>query len=73
VVDRFSKYAHSIVLGHPYTASSVVRAFFTDIIRLHGFLASIVCDRDPVLTGHVWRDLFKMAGVQLRMSTAFHP
>jgi len=73
VVDRFSKYAHFIALGHPYTASSVARAFFTDIVRLHGFPASIVSDRDPVFTGNVWRDLFKMAGVQLRMSTAFHP
>jgi len=26
-----------------------------------------------MFTGHVWRDLFKMAGVSLRMSTAFHP
>ena len=26
-----------------------------------------------MFTGHVWRDLFKMAGVNLRMSTAFHP
>jgi hypothetical protein len=26
-----------------------------------------------VFTGHVWRDLFRQAGVQLRMSTAFHP
>ncbi|KAF0921012.1 hypothetical protein E2562_038000 [Oryza meyeriana var. granulata] len=73
VVDRFSKYAHFIALGHPYTASSVARAFFADIVRLHGFPASIVSDRDPVFTGNVWRDLFKLAGVQLRLSTAFHP
>ncbi|WVZ88384.1 hypothetical protein U9M48_034911 [Paspalum notatum var. saurae] len=73
VVDRFSKYAHFIALGHPYTAASVARAFFDGIVRLHGFLESIVGDRDPVFTGHVWRDLFKMAGVKLRMSTAFHP
>ena len=73
VVDRFSKYAHFLPLGHPYTASSVARAFFNDVVRLHGFPVSIVSDRDPVFTGHVWRDLFKMAGVQLRMSTAFHP
>jgi hypothetical protein len=73
VVDRFSKYAHFIPLGHPYTASSVAQAFFQDIVRLHGFLESIVSDRDPVFTGHVWRDLFKLAGVQLKMSFAFHP
>jgi hypothetical protein len=73
MVDRFSKYAHFIPLGHPYTASSVTRAFFHDIVRLHGFPDSIVSDRDPVFTGHVWRDLFCQAGVQLRMSTAFHP
>jgi len=73
VVDRFSKYAHFIALGHPYTATSVARAFFDNIVRHHGFPTSIVSDRDPVFTGHVWRDLFHMAGVKLRMSTAFHP
>jgi len=73
VVDRFSKYAHFIALGHPYTAASVARAFFHDIVRLHAFPDSIVSDRDPVFTGRVWRDLFRQAGVQLRFSTAFHP
>jgi hypothetical protein len=73
IVDRFSKYAHLIPLRHPYTAASVARAFFNGIIRLHGFPTSIVSDRDPVFTGNVWRDLFKLAGVTLHMSTAFHP
>jgi transposase InsO family protein len=73
VIDRFSKYAHLITLGHPYTAASIARAFFDGIVRLHGFPTSIVSDQDPVFTGHLWRDLFKMAGVKLRMSTAFHP
>jgi hypothetical protein len=73
VVDRFSKYTHFIVLCHPYTAASVARAFFDGVVRLHGFPSSIVSDWDPVFTGNVWRDLFWMAGVTLRMSTAFHP
>jgi hypothetical protein len=31
VVDRFSKYAHFIALGHPYSATLVARAFFDSI------------------------------------------
>jgi transposase InsO family protein len=73
VVDRFSKYAHFIPLGHPYTAHSVARAFFHEIVRLHGIPESIVSDRDPVFTSSVWRELFQLAGVKLKMSTAFHP
>ena len=42
VVDRFSKYAHFIALGHPYSSASVARAFFDDIVHLHGFPSSIV-------------------------------
>jgi hypothetical protein len=73
VVDCFSKYAHFIPLSHPYTAASVARAFFDGVARLHGYSSSIVSDRDPVFTSCLWRDLFKLSGVQLRFSTAFHP
>jgi hypothetical protein len=41
VVDRFSKYAHFIALGHPYTATSIASAFFDGIVRLNGFPSSI--------------------------------
>jgi transposase InsO family protein len=44
-----------------------------DIVHLHSFPDSIVSDRDPVFTSNIWRELFKLAGVTLRMSTAFHP
>jgi hypothetical protein len=73
VVDHFSMYAHFIALGHPYTTTTIARAFFDGIICLQGFPTSIISDHDPVFTGHVWHDHFKMAGVTLRMSTAFHP
>jgi len=33
----------------------------------------IVSYHDPVFTGSIWRDIFKLAGIKLRMSTAFHP
>jgi hypothetical protein len=73
VVDRFSKYAHFIPLAHPYTAESVAKAFFSNIVRLHGFLASIISDRDVVFTSEFWKALFAAAGTRLHMSSAFHP
>jgi hypothetical protein len=46
VVDRLSKYAHFIALGHPYTATSVAQAFFDSIVRQNNNPRSIVNDRD---------------------------
>jgi hypothetical protein len=73
VVDRFSKFAHFITLGHPYSATSVAQAFFEEVVRLHGFPCSIVNDRDLVFTSSFWTKLFKLAGVKLQMSSVFHP
>lgn len=73
VVDRFSKYAHFVPFSHPYTASSVAKAFFENIVRHHGIPCSIVTDRDPIFTSTFWTELFPRAGFKLQMGSAFHP
>jgi hypothetical protein len=73
VVDRFSKYYHFTPLVHPYTAASVAHTFFADIVRLHGVPQSIVSDRDPVFTSTFWRELMRLMGTKLHMTSAFHP
>jgi hypothetical protein len=73
VVDRFSKYEHFIPFRHPYMATTVAKAFFGTIVRLHGIPYSIISGWDPVFTGQFWRELFRLAGVKLHMSLAFHP
>jgi hypothetical protein len=69
VVDRFSKTAHFLPLGHLYTATTVVCTFFDNV----GVLSSIVSDHDPIFTGHFWWELFSLAGIKLLMSSVFHP
>jgi hypothetical protein len=65
MVDRFFKEAHFITLGHPYTATTMARAFFTEIVRLHGILNSVVSDRDPMFTSNFWQELSKLSSVCL--------
>ena len=73
VVDRFSKYCHFIPLAHPYSAESVAQAFFAEIVRLHGVPQSLVSDRDVVFTSKFWKEIMRLMGTSLHMTSAFHP
>ena len=72
VVDRLTKYVHFIALSHPYTASKVASVYMQFVFKLHGMPASMVSDRDPIFTSHFWRELMKIQGVDLAMSSAYH-
>jgi hypothetical protein len=73
VVDYFTKYGHFIPLRHPFTAKDVANNFMLHVYRLHGMPSSIVFDRDRIFTSHLWKELFRLADVQLHMSSSYHP
>jgi len=73
VVDKFSKFSHFVPLSHPFTAGVVAKTFMQQVYRLHGMPLSIISDRDRIFTSQLWQELFKLANVQLRMSSAYHP
>lgn len=73
VVNKFSKYNHFVPLRHPFTALKVATQFMDQVIKLHGFPQAIITDRDRLFTSAFWKELFKLAGVDLRMTTAYHP
>jgi hypothetical protein len=73
VIDYLTKYAHFIPLQHPFSAASVAKLFMSNVYKLHGMPMAIDSDRDKVFTSNWWRELFRLAGVSLRMSTSYHP
>ena len=52
LVDRLTKYAHFLLIKHPYTAKIVADLFVKEVVRLHGVPTSIVSDRNPTFMNH---------------------
>jgi len=73
VMDRLTKFVHFIPLSHPYTAVKVANLYLQHVLKLHGMPASIISDRDLVFTSHFWQELMRFQGVQLAMSSSYHP
>lgn len=73
VVDRLTKWNHFIPLKHPYSTILLVEVFIKEVSCLHGIPILIVSDRDPIFLSSFWKELFKLQGTQLKMSTTYHP
>lgn len=73
VVDRLTKYAHFIPLKHPFTAAKLADEFIKAVVHLHGFPTAIISDRDHIFISQLWQELFRLHGVNLKRSTAYHP
>ncbi|XP_059458363.1 uncharacterized protein LOC132187956 [Corylus avellana] len=70
---RLTKYSHFIPLKHPYTAEKLALIFMSQIFKLHGMPQSIISNRDSTFTSRFWTEVFKLEGVFLAFSTAYHP
>ena len=72
-VDRLTKMAHFIPTTTKVTAKETAELFLRYIFQYHGLPDNIVSDRDPKFTSHFWKNLQKILGIKLLMSTAEHP
>jgi hypothetical protein len=73
VIDRLSKMIHLIPTHQTATAADTARLIFDNVVKYHGVPDSIISDRDTRFTSNFWRELMKVMGIKLRLSSAFHP
>lgn len=73
VVDRLSKFAHFINLKNPFSAAHCCGRVCSGSGALHGVPRSIVSDWDKVFMSKFWGGLYKLQGMELKHSTAYHP
>jgi len=73
VLDRFSKGVHLGLLPAHYTAFEVALLFMEISGKIHGTLRSLVSNRDPLFISRFLQELFKLSGMILKMSIAYHP
>jgi transposase InsO family protein len=73
VVDRLTKMAHFTPCSKSITAEETAQLILDGIVRLHGLPEEIVSDRGPQFASKFWHRLFELLGVDIRLSSAFHP
>src|SRR3979411_193162 len=73
VVDRLSKQAVSIPCFKTTTAKDMARLYIQHVYRTRGAPESIVTDRGPQFISPFWEEVWRILGIKLKLSTAFHP
>ena len=73
VVDSMSKMSHFIPTHTTITALVVAHLFLAHVWKLHGLLRQVVSDQGPqFITEFTW-ELYRLLGVKLAATTAYHP
>ena len=53
--------------------SQLAKLMFEHVYKLHGLPWNIISDRDVLFTSTFWKQLHRLIGIKLRLSSAYHP
>ncbi|GJZ80293.1 putative reverse transcriptase domain-containing protein [Tanacetum coccineum] len=73
IVDRLTKSANFLPIRETDPMEKLARMYLKEVVTRHGIPVSIICDRDPRFASNFWRSLQKALGINLDMSTTYHP
>ena len=73
VCDMLSKITYFVTTTEGMLVEGLVRLFRDNVWKLHELLESMVSDRGPQFAAELMKKLNRMLGIEMRLSTAFHP
>ena len=72
VCNRLSKMTHSVATTERMSAEELARLFRDNIWKLHRLLESVISDRGLQFVAELTKELNRMLGIEMRLSTAFY-
>jgi len=73
IVDSVSKRAHFIPTVTTITALGAARLYLANVWKLHGLPRQVVSDRGPQFVAEFTKELYRLLGIRLASTTAYHP
>src|SRR6201996_3550259 len=73
IIDHLTAMIHLVATRQNYGAKQIAEVIFDSVYKLHGLPERIISDRDSLFTSIFWKRLHELLGVELRLSTAYHP
>jgi len=73
VMDSVSKRVHFIPTHTTVTAEGAARLFLHHVWKLYSLLKRVVSDRGPQFVASFTKELYRLLGIRLSSSTAWHP
>ena len=73
IIDQLTSQVHLVPTTTTVTTRGILWLILKEVMRLHGIPESIVSDRDAKFTSIFWKELHRLMGSKLLMSTVFHP
>ena len=73
VMDSVSKQTYFILTHMMVTVEGAARLFLHQVWKLYGLLKYVISDRGPQFIARFTRELYRLLGIKLASSTAWHP
>ena len=71
--DRLGSDIRIVPTTTTLTAENMAQLFFDNWYCENGLPLEIISDRDKLFLSRFWKELHKLTGIKLKMSTAYHP